>query len=82
MLMQILNTNQGYNFSNCIKPWPNIVSQTFPALCVKHDCLFGHNGKHIFIVSKTFFCHKQKSVCQACICVVAKPTNFVLEKKL
>ena len=37
-------------------------------------------NKHIFMVSKTS-CHKQKNVCQACICVVAKPTNIVLEKQ-
>ena len=59
--MQILNTNQGYNFSNFIKPSPNIVSLTFPALCVKHACLFGHNGKHCLTttlnVSQTMFVH-------------------------
>ena len=28
-----------------------------------------------------FACHKQKNVCQERVCVVAKPTNIVLDKQ-
>ena len=70
----------------------NIVCQTFRTLLVKHACPFGHHNKHcltsifcLLMFLKFFeniFCLSQaKNVCQAPVCVVAKPTNIVLDKK-
>ena len=70
----------------------NIAWQTFWILLVKHACTFGHNDKHCltrtFCLSmflklfKNIFCLSEaKNVCLACACVVAKPTNVVLDKQ-
>ena len=79
-----------------VKPRPakrtSIVCQTFRNLLVKHACPFGHHNKHCLtstfclsmflkLFKNIFRLSQAKNVCQAPVCVVAKPTNIVLDKQ-
>ena len=92
LILKFPHKNINLTFLICewvLKPQPN--GQTFQTLPVKHACPFGHHNKHLtstfcfsmfFKLFKNIFCLSQaKNVCQASVCVVAKPANIVLEKQ-